>query len=126
MRKIFSPAILRAGRYGLEETSRLRNHRPFLLGLSQSRSLAQVRSDRELLSESWVTPSGPQGQQLDDPLGKQQDAPPDERTLKLGKSKRPQPSCAPLLTQRSSTGSSNASTDPPYIALTSRDPFTSH
>lgn len=88
MRNIFNPAFLRVGRHGLEQIPRLRSRQPFLLGFSQStpsRSLAQVRSDLELRAEVWFTPSGP-CEQLDDVASKQQNAPPDERTLKLGKS----------------------------------------
>lgn len=89
MRKIFNPAFLRASQNGLKQYPKLRDYRPFLLGPSKlvpSRSLAQVRSNQELLSELWFTPSGSYAPQLDDPARKHQDAPPDQRTLKLGES----------------------------------------
>ena len=52
-----------------------------------TRTLAQVRSDREAFSEVWFTASGPYQQAPEESAAKAHEAPPDERTLKLGKSK---------------------------------------
>lgn len=56
-----------------------------------SRSLASVRSDREVLSDAWFTPSGPIRQMAEKGNGAMEPPPPrDDRKIKLGKSESAQ------------------------------------
>ena len=50
------------------------------------RNLAQVRTDMEIRSETWFTPSGPRGQDVRDKNKSNLEDTTDERTLKLGQS----------------------------------------
>ena len=54
--------------------------------LTPCRSLAQVRPDREVFNDLWFTSAGPLKSAPEKPGFKDPEAPPDERTLKLGKS----------------------------------------
>ncbi|KAL6720227.1 hypothetical protein ACLMJK_002148 [Lecanora helva] len=56
--------------------------------LAPRRNLAQVRPDREVLPEVWFTGSYPRHEAPDEHGIKYPDSPPDERTLKLGKTLR--------------------------------------
>jgi hypothetical protein len=97
MRKLPAPttttAVLTGRGFVLNTTRQLLEHEPVLAlrPLFPSRSLAQVR--QEPLSEFWFTPSSPARSPADDLLGNNagpgtsgDHKPPDERTLKLGKS----------------------------------------
>lgn len=91
MRKLSSPSasFLRWKSLIIHTHSLIVAPTPALRQLPQSRNLAQVRS--EPFSELWFTPSspgrGPADELLGPPAGNGSDhKPPDERTLKLGKS----------------------------------------
>ncbi|KAL9124227.1 MAG: hypothetical protein Q9217_006426 [Psora testacea] len=54
--------------------------------INPCRHFAEIRPDREVLSEVWFTPSSPCRQLPKNPEPESQTTPPDDRTLKLGKS----------------------------------------
>lgn len=93
MRKTSLPNLVRAPRNVLKlgpGTPRFGalNHQPsHSTSLIPYRTLAQVRSDREVFSEIWFTSSSPPRRVPEDGGIRPNDVPPpDERTLKLGKS----------------------------------------
>ena len=65
-------------RYGTSQQRRI--------NLTPARNLAQIRSDIEVRSEAWFTPSGTVCQIEKRPSSKPDVSAPDERTLKLGSS----------------------------------------
>ena len=89
MRKVFPSSLLRPLQHAphpktevLRTTLRKLQNAPLI----PCRSLAQVRSDREVLPEIWFTKSFPLLSTPEEDGLRNTDAPPDERTLKLGKS----------------------------------------
>ncbi|KAG7010126.1 ras-related protein [Physcia stellaris] len=64
---------------------------------TQCRSLAQVRSDRELFPEIWFTSTSPPRRYPQDQGSTPSSQPPDGRTLKLGTTIRALQSCLPTL-----------------------------
>ncbi|KAA6412433.1 MAG: hypothetical protein FRX48_03423 [Lasallia pustulata] len=100
MRKISTPSFRRATQYAL--TARSSASAPLPLPLpatffSPYRALAHVQSRGDALPEVWFTSSGPPRRTLED--GGQESArkPPDERTLKLGKTLRTLQTLLPTL-----------------------------
>lgn len=93
MRKLSKPALSFRWKSFVVNTHRLIAQAPPTAALQQflpARHLAQVRTDP--LSELWFTPSSPGKSPADDLLGSQGSGcdhkPPDERTLRLGKSEQ--------------------------------------
>lgn len=95
---------------------------------SSRRSLAQVRP--EPLDEIWFTSSAPRRSPADDLLGSTATGPngdhkpPDERTLKLGKSMYKRLPAIALTDSDSSSKTLSASTKYPHHSSTTRDRFT--
>ena len=90
MRKITPISLRRAPQYALTARSSASTPSPlppYTTFFSPCRSLAQVQTRGDAFPEVWFTSSGPPRRTLDDCGHDTQRKPPDERTLKLGKSK---------------------------------------
>lgn len=95
---------------------------------SPCRSLAQFQSNRDIFPEMWLPSSTPPRQHSG---AKYEDAPPDERTLKLGKSMfqsvtlQNNPS-TDFPTRDSLTHATISSAQPPSLPSSTRNTLTSH
>ena len=90
MRKTLLSSLVRANSHALKPGRTASAHAlPDLRTtfFSPCRSLAQVQSNREFFPEIWFTSSSPPLRAPEECGTRPENAPPDERTLKLGKSK---------------------------------------
>lgn len=118
MRKTFLPNTTLAPRHALK----LRSHTPRFwptsvrtTTITPCRTLAQVRSDREVFPEVWFTSTSPtlRNPESFNTPPPQDPPPPDERTLKLGKSTFPHQYLEPLYSIANNPQSPSYTPEPP-------------